>query len=1834
MSNKSIRVRTNLSSDSSVYVDMEQNFETLEILSLKISKSDTLYKLHTSNYGCIVGRAIANGGFGVPNAKISVFIPKDFNLEDDSIINELYSYTDTNTIKNNDIRYNLLPEEGTDICYQPVGTFPLKRMVLDDVNMIEVYEKYYRYTTRTNNSGDYMIFGVPVGNQKVHCDVDISDCGVLSQKPRDLLYKGYNETQFESPNKFRGGKDINSLPQIFTEEETVDVIPFWGEKDENVSNIGITRKDINISYKFEPTCIFIGSVFSDSNDNGFSKSCIPNDNMGEMSTLETKNGTIEMIRKTMDGGIEEFQISATDLIDSDGTWCYQIPMNLDYVTTDEYGKMVPTDDKEKGIPTRTSVRFRISMNSLETDYGENHYTKVLVPHNPKTEEEIDYVFGNATKDCSFRDMFWNNVYTVKGYIPRIQTGHRDGEKRHSGIKGINFETNKNPIPYNNMEVNVGWDFSFFCAIFKSITRFAIFFNRLGLDRLFTIGDGFCPSLKGWYFCPNCNSKEMKRTLGYLKEKKREDYDEKSNEYTNADDEENICVTNNLNYFIQCQAYAMISRNRMVDFQFYNDWINGALYIPRWFAEEKKKATFKIGKSLVKTTINACLEKNFNDWRQIVVQCALNYGYNVQSKTFTTMSSPLGCDSETKQRCHRMGGRKYIPVLNYKGGIHDHTTYQGEHVYYFKPCEWVSETGRDTLRRCILFSTDIVLLGSLNENDNNGVSNIFSKYPSTTYRLPQTLAQTNMGVSGPMLGYDADNFLCNDTTEEGVTKIEDTFENYKRWSSKQDFADNEDYTKSYAITEASGILWDYSGPNQGEKDREKGYFPGGHFLGSDCTNPEVNIKSCTNLYRACELGVGLSSRKRLVIDNRETLDTVTPDYAYAYVIPTGLISRNDIFDQGVRSAFASMNFYNLKTERDYVTLRPTYKHRNVWIDNFNGEMSKYVESNNIYNGYAGYDDSSKVAEEETLAYRNTDETVSRDYYYFRMGVEPETNNIMNALEERYLIKNNDGSVSLPMYENSFYFYFGINKGRTAIDKFLSKFEASCPDVNAYVARYTISGSGVDFCDESSTTEWEVNIYDMEGPYIIYLYEDEVLKRLSVNEDGNIVIDENGNEFAQTNLAYFKIGNLKKGDYTIVLGGMNESSIEQQFTVGVSYPSGTEEIKAHISGRDFEDAAEKYYPDADIFNSTEEPEDGVLREDIGGYINLVKPELYGSKFKGYVIKSPSYFKCSSESIYDKVKNMDEFKALKNLQFNDLQLGDENYYNPTVWEGNTYFKIYLVYDCSEDESDVKLIFLDTILISIEVCDTYFTNTNVTLKKLYYLWGDKKFIDENINILKDILKSNGYKEDKKIINNETIWYIKKALFFDKSLYDTSKMSEQHFGLIGKSKIARLDPLYLDKLLYNDENNPYFTVKENFFSSDMRNYTNCYFPSETYIPLAHFNVPIEGNYYPAITNAEGEENNYIFPNKKDIGCKIVTKEEKLGSSNIPIIYRPFYFHMGIVQYKDADNGYVTSYGATIANGISFNNESTKDYKYSEVSLFYGDKENITKKIILTDNFIKFGCVVSDEPDYIGDIKAYKNKDKDVNNGFGYYYKEYGVPDTQIPYVSEEELFSNATCKINLSSGRKSTMTPINDAMPNTLNIKFRVTEYYDKDYNFSPTVIEKGIKRTFISEDNLVSNDDIVYLKITDRRITPWDIFDGNSVHFNINYKNFYMPPQEGQTSAYLLPQEWKGIFTLYYNSTPAKETNNVSLFSDMYFKDDLINLKDNDINDCFFIGLFDNWTEQLTKEELKETFKNRDNYKVYGLNEIMHKYTPKHTPNISLIRIYTPTEMANIVEKLKNNG
>ena len=1289
--NKSYRIRANVGGDKVLNVNLNQDFNVLEVLSLKID-TDNLYRFHTSDYGCIAGRVLANGNFGIPNAKISIFIAVDNEDSEDDIISYLYPYKATSSKNVNKIRYNLFPEDQLSDCHRNVGTFPSKRTVLDDNHILEIYDKYYKYTTRSNQSGDYMIFGVPTGNQTIHVDIDLSDIGPLSQRPRDMVYKGYNITQFENGNMFKKSNNLDTLAQIITQNQNVYVYPFWGEDSEG--EIAITRRDIEIQYEFTPTCVFIGSLITDEPSNGISKRCIPSERMGKMDRLTTGNGTIEMIRKTPNGGVEETIIQGNTLIDGNGTWCYQIPMNLDYVKTDEYGNTVPTDDPTKGVATRACVRFRFSLTEFENEGGYSHVSKVLVPHNPKYYNNkergenkdgaiLDYVFGTNTDDASFKNLFSNNVYTVKSFIPRFQMLNLDRNKRFSGIKAVNVNDNNNPIPYNNIRVDLTFMFVLQCAVFKvllwvigamnavvsalaSLTPYKCLAQKidvggqiLGADysRCLYIGDGYCPEMDGWYFAPGCNnSKLLKKTFNKLR--MSEDVtDSQSIDAQNKDESENsgrLCLSKKVDYFVQCVEIHLAMEHDVIQLDFYNDWINGMIYAPRWFADIRPKRSYLFGLIRVSPRVNGCMESGYRAMfsRRYTQQCALSYETEDSASTdYVLVTTPKGCKSgSTKQKCHKSKGRKTIKIFassNRPGGgvVHDEQTLEKKYAYYFRPCEWFKNG-----RKCNLFATDIVLLGSLDKNNPYGIPQTFEKLSSTSYQIPDALASTNAGMDGFVYGTDGGGTICNGTTENGVIAKETTKRNIIDWTRGKDFYESEPYDNDEElVTEAAGIDWGYTGPGQGKNDFNKLYYPGGHFLGISCFNSETNIKSCINLSRICEQGSIISQRQTVIRKNKEG-----SSYTYEYLIPTGLIAGESINDYGFKNEFATLNYNGLKIKQDEDTLLSKYDFETIIPINFNGELSKFVDSaGDVYNRVTGRADTTDGGGDVT--YVRTIEENSSDYYRFRFGLP--LIHTKDDAKKRFLIEENN-AVSLPVYENSFYFYFGLKGGNTAIDRFFKDFYAECPPMRTYEPEVKIITEDGHFCGD-------------DGKATI------ILKNI---EGGKVEIENKGDaqyakKTAETDKACIIEGLPADTEIFVSIYGDNINSIQKTFTIDAIYPESfsavtcsgidyTEEYEDFITGTASGKICFSGSSDGDIFQDSSVFGIIISTDDFKKEVSETKQKPYASLLLNSNYNGKPY-------ITEVEKKYECFYTASTNTINDVVVN--------AWAGNKYYTVRILYGCS---------------------------------------------------------------------------------------------------------------------------------------------------------------------------------------------------------------------------------------------------------------------------------------------------------------------------------------------------------------------------------------------------------------------------------------------------------------------------------------------------------------------------------------------------------------------------
>jgi hypothetical protein len=496
----SYRIKTELGINKSINVQLDQEFEFLEILSLKIQQTD-IYTRSCADYGVLVGRITANNGFGLPNARVSIFIPIELVDESNPIITSIYPYKSPSDKNNDGYRYNLLPYTPSYSKHAATGTLPTKSDVLTGSTAVEIYGKYYKFTTKTNDSGDYMIMGVPLGEQTIVMDVDLSDIGEFSLTPQDLIRIGLATEAQVAGNRFRTSNDLNSLPQIINLTKRAEISPLWG--DPEICDISINRLDFDLrddaNVDIQPTAVFMGSMFSSPDKFRIRRNCKPKDNMGNLCGLTSAPGQILVIRQTIqqdeDGNpvLEVYELEqAGNVIDGDGTWLTELPMNLDYVVTNEFGERVLSNNSTIGIPTKSKYRFKIKWSQAKDLTIQTRRPSYLVPNvkeygwrnagtdptnnGTRTEKDIQessYYFGlawsgytngftgseqidrlNEIIDCedTFYEFQFNKVYTVSSLIDQYKKG--DGRGRFIGIKEIDDDSCDSTI--NKFPVNDGF----------------------------------------------------------------------------------------------------------------------------------------------------------------------------------------------------------------------------------------------------------------------------------------------------------------------------------------------------------------------------------------------------------------------------------------------------------------------------------------------------------------------------------------------------------------------------------------------------------------------------------------------------------------------------------------------------------------------------------------------------------------------------------------------------------------------------------------------------------------------------------------------------------------------------------------------------------------------------------------------------------------------------------------------------------------------------------------------------------------------------------------------------------------------------------------------------------------------------------------------------------------------------------------------------------------------------------------------------------------------------------------------------------------------------------
>lgn len=214
---------------------------------------------------------------------------------------------------------------------------------------------------------------------------------------------------------------------------------------------------------------------------------------------------------------------------------------------------------------------------------------------PDLDLDLHYNFGSSTLDEDYRDLYWNNVYSVKNYIPRIQKNNSTSTRNYTGLKASNFSNNVNPVPFNKARFRLVFGYRVLCILMTVVIGIIEFLNVMinVLDSALCLPWPIKKCLFNWgckdfsgglvedsdvniVYVPGCTGKAKKNT------KCPSDGKSKCKLVASADE---------LKDKVQ---QTLAQEYEIINLDFYNDWLNGSLYFPLWSWKKTKKKKFLFG----------------------------------------------------------------------------------------------------------------------------------------------------------------------------------------------------------------------------------------------------------------------------------------------------------------------------------------------------------------------------------------------------------------------------------------------------------------------------------------------------------------------------------------------------------------------------------------------------------------------------------------------------------------------------------------------------------------------------------------------------------------------------------------------------------------------------------------------------------------------------------------------------------------------------------------------------------------------------------------------------------------------------------------------------------------------------------------------------------------------------------------------------------------------------------------------------------------------------------------------------------------------------------------
>ena len=321
---------------------------------------------------------------------------------------------------------------------------------------------------------------------------------------------------------------------------------------------------------------------------------------------------------------------------------------------------------------------------------------------------------------------------------------------------------------------------------------------------------------------------------------------------------------------------------------------------------------------------------------------------------------------------------------------------------------------------------------------------------------------------------------------------------------------------------------------------------GLFMDLSCTAATTRPKSCINVERLSELGVNLDMTYDMEYRGSGKIDS-------GLIENDGFVSKYELDDTENRAMFATLNHIGFIPQTYQESLRKEgYKPYETQVKddstNYFINKFKYIYPTD-FDGRLSTPMSLYKKGFEQVEEDKTDES----YLTFRLGAEKESKYEKNSEGRiRHFYLKNGSKVSMPLYNNSYYFYFGIKKGSTAIDKFNSMFNAKCVKNETYPFSIDVDYKGMSYCpniynDVEDVTGYpyiKVKLDDISIPYS-YTLTDSTGTIVSSGNDWTVTEFEINRDDSKENNPY-----LTNQEYTLEVTDSNGKTLSKRIVLSVT------------------------------------------------------------------------------------------------------------------------------------------------------------------------------------------------------------------------------------------------------------------------------------------------------------------------------------------------------------------------------------------------------------------------------------------------------------------------------------------------------------------------------------------------------------------------------------------------------------------------------------------------------------------------------------------------------------